>query len=455
MSKAETRATRRQFMATAAAATAFSIVPRHVLANSGQQPPSDKLNIGCVGVGGMQGLNDVRNVSRENIYAICDVDETFLDKAAASYPAAKRYRDFREMLDKEQKNLDAITVTVPDHMHATVSVWAMERGLAVHCQKPLTQSVWEARLLTNAATKYGVATQMGNQGYSSEATRIACEIIWNGDLGEITEVHSMSGGGFSRGVTQWPPVEETPKTLDWDLWTGRAAQRTYSSKIHPIHWRGFLDYGTQMIGDWGIHMLGPANWALQLGSPTSVECTAVEGANPVTFPSYACKFEFPERPNQYVPSGKMPPVTLCWYEGSMVREFAVPAGLTRDDVKPFNEIFIGTKGHLGTSGRGESVRLIPEAKMQDYVKPPQILKRSPGHFNDWIEACKGGEPACSNFSIAGPYTEWMLLGAICWRFPNEKLLWDGKNLRFTNNEKANEFVKPEFRKGWELNEISV
>ncbi len=453
--KTGTSTTRRQFMATAAAATAFTIVPRHVLAKSGQQAPSDKLNIGSVGVGGMQGANDVRNVSRENIYALCDVDENFLNKTAANYPNAKRYRDFREMLDKEQKNLDAITVTVPDHMHATVSVWAMERGLAVHCQKPLTQSVWEARLLTNAAAKYGVATQMGNQGYSSEATRIACEIIWNGDIGEVTEVHSMSGGGFSRGVTQWPPAEEVPSTLDWNLWTGRAAQRPYSSKIHPIHWRGFLDYGTQMIGDWGIHMLGPANWALQLGSPTSVECTAVEGVNPVTYPNYVCKFEFPERPNQYVPSGKMPPVRLYWYEGSMVREFAVPEGLTRDDVKPFNEIFIGTKGHLGTSGRGESVRLIPEAKMQDFEKPPQVLKRSPGHFNDWIEACKGGEPACSNFSIAGPYTEWMLLGAISWRFPNEKLLWDGKNLRFTNNEKANEFVKPEFRKGWELKDISV
>ncbi len=296
---------------------------------------------------------------------------------------------------------------------------------------------------------------MGNQGYSSEATRVACEIIWSGQLGDITEVHSMSGGGFSRGVVEWPPAEEIPKTLDWDLWTGRAAEHTYSSKIHPIHWRGYLEYGTQMIGDWGIHMLGPANWALQLESPTSVECTAVEGVNPVTYPSYACKFEFPERPNKYVPAGKMPAMTLYWYEGSMAKDFAVPEGLTREDVKPFNEVFVGTKGHLGTGGRGESFRLIPEAKMQDFTLPPQVLKRSPGHFQDWIQACKGGDPACSNFSIAGPYTEWMLLGAISWRFPNEKLLWDGKNLRFTNNEKANEFVKPQFRKGWELQDISV
>ncbi len=446
--------TRRQFMATTAAGATFTILPRHVLAGSNQQPPSDKLNIGGVGVGGMQGANDVRNVSRENIYAICDVDENFLGKAAERYPKAKKYRDFREMLDKECENLDAVTVTIPDHMHATVSLWAMERGLAVHCQKPLTQSVWESRLLTSAAKKYKVATQMGNQGYSSEATRIACEIIWNGELGDITEVHSMSGGGFSRGVTEWPPVEQVPKTLDWDLWTGRAPEHTYSSKIHPIHWRGYLDYGTQMIGDWGIHMMGPANWALQLGSPTSVECTSVEGVNPVTYPSYACKFEFPERPNKYVPAGKMPPVTIYWYEGSKVKDFAVPEGLTREDVKPFNEIFVGTKGHLGTSGRGESVRLIPESKMQSFQKPPRVLERSPGHFNDWIRACKGGEPACSNFNIAGPYTEWMLLGAISWRFPHEKLLWDGENLRFTNNEKANDFVKPTFRKGWELEGIN-
>jgi len=453
--KRDKQVTRREFMGATAALAAFSIVPRHVLAGSGQPAPGDKLNIGCIGVGGMQGGNDVRSISSENIYALCDVDEKHLDAASAKYPKAKLYRDFREMLDKEHNNLDGVTITIPDHMHATAALWAMERGLGVHCQKPLTQSVWEARLLTKAAEKYKVATQMGNQGYSSVATRIACEIIWNGDLGDITEVHSMSGGGFARDIMEWPPVEEVPKTLDWNLWTGRAAEHTYSSKIHPINWRGFLDYGTQMIGDWGIHMLGPANWALQLGSPTSVECTAVEGVNPATYPHYACKFVFPERPNKYVKAGKMPPVKIFWYEGNMTRNFKVPANLTKEDVKRYNEIFVGTKGYMGTSGRGESVRLIPNSKMEGYVKPPEVLKRSPGQFQDWIRACKGGQPACSNFSIAGPYAEWMLLGAISWRFPNEKLLWDGKNLRFTNNEKANEFVKPKFRKGWELKDIAV
>jgi hypothetical protein len=151
----------------------------------------------------------------------------------------------------------------------------------------------------------------------------------------------------------------------------------------------------------------------------------------------------------------MPPVTVYWYEGAMAKNFTPPAGLTAADVKPFNEIFVGTKGFMGTSGRGESVSLIPESKMKDYQKPKPVLKRSPGHFQDWIRACKGGDPACSNFSIAGPYAEWMLLGAISWRFPNEKLQWDGPNLRFTNNEKANDYVKPRFRAGWELKDIAV
>ena len=453
--KTKTQLTRREFLGATAALAAFTIVPRHVLAGAGQPAPSEKMNVGCVGVGGMQGGSDVGGVSSQNIYALCDVDETHLNKTAARFPNAKRYRDFREMLDKEQKNLHGLTITIPDHMHATVALWAMERGIAVHCQKPLTQSVWEARLLTKAAQKYKVATQMGNQGYSAEATRVACEIIWKGELGDITEVHSMSGGGFSRGIMEWPAVEPVPATLDWNLWTGRAAEHTYSSKIAPINWRGFLDYGTQMIGDWGIHQLGPANWGLQLGSPTSVECFAVEGVNPVTYPSYACKLEFPERPNKFVAAGKMPPVSVYWYEGSMAKRFKRPEGLTPEDMLGQNEVFVGTKGFLGTGGRGESWRLLPQSKMEGYKKPDPVLKRSPGHFADWIRACKGGEAACSNFSVSGPYAEWMLLGAICWRFPNEKLLWDAKNLRFTNNEKANEFVKPKFRKGWELPDITV
>ncbi len=294
---------------------------------------------------------------------------------------------------------------------------------------------------------------MGNQGYSHEATRIACEMIWRGDIGDITEVHAMNGGGFSRGVTAWPEAQPVPPTLNWDHWLGRAAEKPYSSKIAPIHWRGFQEYGTQMVGDWGVHICGPANWALALGAPTSIECLHVEGVNPVTFPSYCCRIDFPERPNPHVPAGKMPPVSIYWYEGSAVKHFKRPEGLTAEDVKPWNEIFVGTKGFIGTSGRGEGVRRIPQAAMEGFKKPDRVLKRSPGHFQDWIRAVKGGDAPCSNFSIAGPYVEWLLLATICWRFPNQKLMWDSRNLRFTNNEKANEFIRPTFRKGWELKDI--
>jgi predicted dehydrogenase len=451
-----TLSTRRSFLgASAGAVTAFQFVPRHVLGAPGQPSANEKLNIGCVGVGGMQGGGDVNSVSSQNIYALCDVDRNHLGQAAAKYPGAKVYQDYREMLDKEGKNLNAVTITIPDHMHASVALAAMERGLHVHCQKPLTQTVWEARLLAKAARKYKVSTQMGNQGYSCEATRVACELIWDDRIGDVKEVHSMSGGGFARGITEWPKTEEVPAHLNWDLWTGRAALKDYSPKIHPIHWRGFQAYGTQMIGDWGIHMLGPANWGLNLGSPSSVECIAVEGVNPVTYPNYACRFEFPERPHPTKPEGKMPPVTIYWYEGSAVKKFAPPEGLTAEDMKPFNTLFVGSKGYMGTNGRGESVRLCPESAMKDFVKPTQVIPRvKGGHAGSWIESCKTGESTCSNFTVAGPYTEWLLLGAISWRFPNQKLLWDGANLRFTNNDEANAFVKPAFRPGWELKDIA-
>ncbi len=447
--------TRRKFLAGTAAMATFMIVPRHVLGGEAGPAPSEKLNMGCIGVGGMQGFSDVNSVSSENIYALCDVDEENLKKAAEKFPKAKLYRDFREMLDKEAKNLNGVTITIPDHMHATAALWAMERGIGVHSQKPLTQTVWEARQLANAAKKYKVATQMGNQGYSSTATRIACEYIWNDEIGEVSEVHSWNGGGFSRGITQWPATEPVPASLNWDLWQGRAQERPYSSKIHPINWRGFLDYGTMMIGDWGIHQYGPANWALGLGEtyPESVQCFAVEGANPVTYPSYACKLHWPERPSKYVKSGKMRPVDVYWYEGSVTNAFKRPDAIPEDDMKSINEIFIGTKGYLGTMDRGESYTLLPREKQKNHPRPPEVIERSPGHFEDWIRALKGGKPACSNFEISGPYTEWMLLGAISWRFPNENLVWDGKNLRFTNNEKANEFVRPNFRKGWELKDV--
>jgi hypothetical protein len=474
----------------------------------GYQSPNEKLNIGAVGAGG-RAAGVLGGLASENIVALADVDWARGAEGFKRWEKATKYKDFRQMLDKE-KSVDAVTVIIPDHMHATVALAAMQRGKHVYVEKPLTRTPWEARLLTEAAARYKVATQMGNQGYSHEATRVAAEIIWSGEIGEVTEVHSFRGrSSWPQGMQTVPASEKVPDTLDWDLWLGGAAFRPYTSGDEayrkeynqdqygfymPFNWRGFYDFGSSLIGDWGIHQLGPANLALRLGSPISVECTRQgEGRSPYTFPrgGVVIKWEFTAREN-------MPPVTIYW---SDTGDMYTPPGMTVEQMRPisgtgpeiegagggggraagpggrtgqpggaglavagrgrggagggggYNTVFVGSKGYLGTSGRGEGVGLIPGSRWAEYQLPPRTLTRSPGHQRDWLRACKGGEPACSNFSVAGPYTEWMVLGAVATRVEG-KLLWDAKKMEFTNNREANKYVKPVFRKGWELKSIT-
>jgi hypothetical protein len=445
----KTKLTRRDFLGGAAAAAAFTIVPRHVLANSGQPAPSDKLNLGCIGVGGMQGGTDVRNVSSENIYALCDVDDRQSAGSFRNFPQAKKYKDFREMLDKEYKNLNGVTVTIPDHNHTHACMWAMERGLGVHCQKPLTKYVWEANLLKKAAKKYNVITQMGNQGYSANATRTAVEIIWKGDLGDIKEVHAAYGSrgpGFGRRLDKWPDPEPVPAGLDWDLWLGCSSSgRTYTSAVLPNTWRGFVDFGSGILGDWGFHVMGPANWGLKLGSPISVQCISEQGLDSINWSDIdVIKWDFPAR-------GEMPPVSIYWHHGGSL---PVPPDLTRQDISRYNQVFYGSKGYMGTAGRGESVGIIPQAKQLEYKWPDPVLPRSPGHYREWIEAMKTKKPSSSDFSITGLWAEWVTLGYVALHFPGETLMWDPENLRITNNEKANDFIRPKYREGWELKDIT-
>lgn len=460
----------------------------------GYQSPNEKLNIAGVGAGG-RAVSVLGALDTENIVALADVDWARGAEGFERWSKAARYRDFRVMLDKE-RSIDAVTVVTPDHMHATIALAAMERGKHVYVEKPLTRTAWEARLLTEAAAKYKVATQMGNQGYSHDATRVAAEIIWSGEIGDVTEVHSFRRpASWPQGMQHLPAPEPVPDTLDWDLWLGGAAFRPYTSGDEayrkeydtrfgfylPFNWRGFYDFGTSLIGDWGIHQLGPANLALRLGSPVSVECLKKgEGQGPYTFPrgGVVIKWEFAAREN-------MPPVTIYW---SDTGEEYVPPGMTVEEMRAipntgphiepgesarrppraggrggsgrrdrgpqgsgYNTVFVGTKGYLGTSGRGEGVGLIPGNRWAEYTLPPRLLTRSPGHQRDWVRACKGGEPACSNFSVAGPYTESMVLGAIAARVDG-KLLWDPVRMEFTNSPETTRLVKPVLRKGWELPE---
>jgi predicted dehydrogenase len=429
------------------------------------------------------------------------------------------------MLDKEANNIDAVIIAIPDHMHAIAAMQCMERGKHVYVQKPLCRTIWEARQLKEAAVKYKVATQMGNQGYSNEGTRQCAEIIWHGDIGNVTEVHAWTDRPmWPQGLNEIPKEDPVPETLDWDSWLGIGDSRPftvggsgyptqYGNFYQPFNWRGFYDFGCGAIGDMACHILGAANLALQLGTPSSVECLKKEGASTFMFPkSSILRYEFPAR-------GSMPPVKLTWYDGlkenpkipgvpegevigdlgRVVRPgqdqaqgpgqgrgpgqaagrggpgqvpgrggpgqgfggpfgqrdsaiigpvFRYEEGATYQPARvPDGSLFIGDKGMLTTGTYGENTRLIPVAKMKDYRMPPALLTRSPGHYQDWIRACKGGDPACSNFNIAAPFVEWMLLGVIALRVEG-KIEYEPAKMKITNNSEANKYLKPNFRKGW-------
>jgi hypothetical protein len=333
---------------------------------------------------------------------------------------------------------------------------------------------------------------MGNQGYSNEGARLAAEIIWSGEIGNVTEVHTWTNRPiWPQGVLTTPAEEKVPDTLNWDLWLGSAAMRPYTSGgaeyaktqygfYQPFNWRGFFDFGCGALGDMACHILGSVNMALMLEAPTSVEVLQQEDKNATTFPaSSKTRFEFPARRN-------MPPVTLYWYDARNDAPMR-PPGIPQDQLligsgipipgsapgrsgaaaqagqggggggtappKPPSQnngaVFIGDKGVLTTDTYGANVRLLPEEKMKEYRLPPQLLTRSPGHYRDWIRACKGGDPACSNFSVAGPFTEWIVMGCIALHFEG-KLEWDSARMQFSNNKEANAYVKPKFRKGWKF-----
>ena len=413
----------------------------------GYKSPNEKLNIAAIGAGG-KGYTDITNCRTENIVAMADPDEKRAARTFQEYPNVPKYKDFRQMFDKQGKEIDAVTVSTPDHMHGTASMWAIVRGKHVYCQKPLTHTVWEARQLTEAAQKYGVATQMGNQGYSNEGARQCCEILWSGDVGSVTEVHAWT----NRPLTYWPqgpdvvPKEAgVPDTLDWDVWLGGAEMRPYSPAYVPHNWRGFWDFGAGAIGDMACHILGTPNMALRLNAPVSVECVKQEGKGQYTFPQRTViRFDFPAR-------GSMPPVKIFWHDG--LKERPDFEGVARDELLGDSDVngslFLGDKGMITTGCYGERTRLVPASKMADYKLPPPVLTRSPGHYRDWIRACKGGDPSCSNFNISGPFVQWMLLGVIAMKFEG-KLDWDAQAGRFTNNKEANLLLNPKFRKGWKF-----
>ncbi|MBN1418383.1 MAG: Gfo/Idh/MocA family oxidoreductase [Planctomycetes bacterium] len=443
------RISRREFAKGAiGAAAAFSVVPGRVLGLGGESPPSEQLRIAGIGVGG-QGGSDLSQVSSQRIVALCDVDWAHAGGTFRRYSQARKYKDFRQMLENE-KDIDAVVVATPDHTHAVASMAAIKLGKHVYCEKPLTHSVFEARKVAEAAREKKVATQMGNQGQASEETRRLCEFVWDGAIGKVREAHIWTDRP-SRGLFDeyWPQGVDRPKetppvpeTLAWDLWLGPAPERPYHPAYLPFRWRGWWDFGTGALGDIGCHAFDPVFRALKLGQPLSVEACSTR-VNKETYPlGSMVTYHFPAR-------GEMAPCTLVWYDGGL--RPPRPDGLPDGDV-------LGDNGRLlvGDEGFILGNRLYPEARRKAYKEPERTIPRSIGHHREWIEACKGGKPAGSNFDWAGPLAEVVLLGNVALRvqlrerLTRSKLLWDPEALKFTNVPEANEFLHRPYREGWTL-----
>jgi len=454
---------RRSFLggaaATITAATAFAILPSQVVRAVQGSSPNGKLNLAGIGVGGM-GATNLANCATENIVALCDVDPNLAAKTFAKYPQAKQYKDFRVMLDKE-KNIDALIVATPDHSHAVIALAAMQRGISVYVQKPLAHSVHEARVLTEAARKYQVKTQMGNQGHSGEGTRQICEWIWSGAIGNVREVQAWTNRPvWPQGIEVDRPADTpaVPDKMDWDLWIGPAQMRPYHPAYHPAKWRAWWDFGTGSLGDLGCHILDPVFWALKLKYPVSVEgCISaywhefwkkMEPKNE-SFPrSSIARFKFPAREG-------MPEVKLSWWDGGLLPQ-------RPDELEPGERmgdsdggvLFLGDKGVLMCGCYGRNPQLLPAMRMKDLKPPAPTIDRIPegekGHEQDWVRACKGGKPASSNFDYSGPLSEMVLMGNLAIRFPNRLLLWDGEKMAVTNDADANTYVRRQYRQGWTL-----
>jgi predicted dehydrogenase len=392
----------------------------------------------------------------ENIVALCDVDADYAAHTFKRYPQAKRYVDFREMLEKEQ-SLDAVVVGTPDHNHAIVSVTAMKLGKHVYCEKPLTRTVKEARIVAQVARETKRVTQMGNQGMAFEGNRLMKEWIWGGVIGPVREVHVWSDRPTQRGkkALWWPQAIErpadtppVPSTLNWDLWLGPAPWRPYHPAYVPFKWRGWWDFGSGGLGDMGIHNLAPVFATLKLGAPTTVTATSTPVFKETVPLAAMVHYEFPAR-------GDLPPVKLHWYDGGLLPER--PEELEDDRVLDPEDgiLFVGDQGKILVEGwGGERPMLLPASRHKAFTPPPKTLPRSIGHYQEFIHACKTGAPTESPFAFSGPLTEAVLLGSVAIRLGGEligeKLRWDSASLKVTNVPEANALLHYDYRQGWSL-----
>ncbi len=438
---------RRHFMGTAAAVAAFTYVPRRVLGGAGQRSANERLNIAGIGVGG-QGGSDINALSSENIVVLCDVDEERAAGTFKRFPNARKYKDFRRMLEKEHKNIDAVMVATPDHCHAPAAIMAMRLGKHVYVEKPMAHTIHEARRMTAVAKETGVVTQMGQGGHAGEGLRLTYEFIHDGAIGPVREVHVWSDRPGTPRRPWWPqgidrPTDTmaVPATLDWDAWLGPAHWRPYHKAYVPRNWRGWWEFGSGAMGDMAVHNADPAFFCLDLDAPTAVEAET-SGVNDETLPKWSIiKYEFPAK-------GSRPAVTMKWYDGGKLPPR--PAELEEGRNLGDNGIlFVGDKGKILCGGWAGAPRLIPESRMKEYKKPEKTLPRSPGHHQEWVEACKAGKPemAMAGFWYSGPFTEALLVGNLAVRL-QKRVEWDAKTMRSPNCPEADNYITKFYRAGY-------
>jgi len=452
---------RRTFLGVAGAgAAAFTIVPSSVLgeARTGTTPPSETINVVSVGAGG-RAASDIGGVAREsgtNIIGLADIDPKRAAGMFKRFDKAEKFTDFRKMLDKLEKQIDAVIVGTPDHTHAVACMNAIKRGKHVYCEKPLTHTVAEVRALRKAAIEHKVITQVGNQGHASEHMRMVKEWVADGAIGNVTEAH-LGCDAFRNvycQIDKLPDLKkhfDVPAGVDWDLWLGPITHHDFKPFYHPWNWRGWTHFGTGTIGDWICHVLDPTFWALDLGLPTSVQADTVD-YDPVKhepcYPGGAkITWEFPAK-------GKRKAMKVVWHDGKM--RIPKPAMLEENRKAPgVGGILLGDNGlaiQHGSHGAG-GARIIPEKAMKDYKLPEKTVARLPkgkGHHWDWLDAIRNNRPAGSSFEYGGAMTEVGLLGMIAIRMGGKKLQYDAKAMRFTNSEEANKHLQVPYRAGWTL-----
>ena len=443
----KTPVTRRSFIRSASLASAAAVAFPHVLGAqaAGTPTPNNRLNVACIGVGG-RGEAAVDGLKGENFVAFCDVDDERAANTFKAYPDVPRFRDFRQLLDKLGNKIDAVTVSTPDHMHFPIAMAALALGKHVMVEKPLTHTIWEARQLAKLAGEKKVATIMGNQGHALEGARLLKEWYEGGVLGEVRELHSWTNRPiWPQGVN--PPdhskmIPVVPNTLDWNLWLGVAADRPYDPAYLPFTWRGYWDFGTGALGDMGCHIMDGAFYALGLDAPVRIE--AISGrANKISAPTSSMVVY------NFAASGNRPAFKWTWYDGGL--EPALPELWPEGRTFPDNgTLIVGSKATVLAPTYYESVRIIPEARMQEALPtlPAKTIPRiEGGHFAEWIRACKGGPAAGSNFGYASKLTELCLLSNVAIR-ARRPIDWDAANLKVTNLPYANQYITKEYRPGF-------